>query len=200
VGALAGLAVGLWVAEQFVQRRVPLALPSAPTAPTAAGTAAGPSGADVDRLVAAIDRFERAAQRIAEAIDRAQEAPAQAPAAAGPDPRPPGALVAGLPPEGVPLVRAWFLRRLRSELADVETLVANPAAKLGNGATPERLAQARAGWKADAERLLREIETLGAVESELQLARWLEDTARGREFPQAWQLAELAEQLRAGPR
>ncbi len=67
-----------------------------------------------------------------------------------------------LSPEGVPLVKAWYARRIEGELAEIESALETPVAHLGSRASPEAVAAQKGRWKGRAKQLMDDVEFHGA--------------------------------------
>ena len=179
-GAVAALVATRRGAEADAVADGERALAAAPLGP---GAAAAPReselAAALDRMAAALERIEATLARM-EGRDGAGSAPAASGATAAggasaagtsePWYRRRGAVIDWLPPEGVPLVKAWYRERLGDRMDGTAGL--------------------------DREQWERQLAALDSVQSELELARWIEDRCGIRQ-PSRLDLAEFAAQ-RAG--
>jgi len=126
---------------------------------------------------------------------------APAPVAAATDASlPPGrtgqAIIAWLPPQGVPLVQEWYRRKIGKWTEQYRAKIADPVTALPRSLPEDRAAMVR-NWEARVAKWERQLTDLEAIATELALAKWLDQNDYDNAArPKAWQLAELAEQLR----
>ncbi len=173
------------------------ALSSAPSGTGADGppSAGAPGGANPDlerqmrdlavKLDGACQKLESAARALRD-YHQSEAARPQPPGE-----RAPGSLVPWLPPEGVPLVKAWFKSEFARELERIAEDEADEQSETGR--------RHRQAVRANVQEAR---DALTTVSDELGLAKWLATyayilTTRFKP-PQPWQLAELAQELARG--
>ena len=175
----------------------------------------------LQRLTAVVERLDATLHEL-RGDGYQQAGPAGAPAAdgsaGGPWYRRPRALVEWLPPDGFGLVKAWYLEQITEEINQMEArppptdrglqeqirklhavtgdeqVVARSRATAASLTSRLGMEAKSRQWRLEEKR--REHATLGAVRTELDLARWLDDT--NTRPPKRWQLAEFAEKRARG--
>ncbi|MCI0343161.1 MAG: hypothetical protein L0216_18785 [Planctomycetales bacterium] len=172
----------------------------------------GPSNADLERQVRELASKLETASKNLEDASRALREYHESEAARAPRPgsRPPGSFIPWLPPEGVPLVKAWYARELgkwaRSDGGTIYKPSLEDATRMASDPDPnqaargerirETILRSMEEERVRAVRFREQASALAGIRTELELAKFLDEA--GLQVPKPWQLAELAQELARG--